>query len=212
MVYYFKTASGTAIYMGKDKFENEDLIKYGWENDVWFHVDNLSSAHVYLRLPDYASWEEIPEADLLDCAQLTKANSIDGNKRDNITIIYTPHANLKKSGDMATGQVSFHRSKQVKKVFVKTRENAIVNRLNKTREERINPDLQAELRDHQISKQRVAKELFYANKREEDKRAREMKAAAELKRKGYSDFLTEDAIEEAAAERGSDYDPEEDFM
>lgn len=28
--------------MGKDKVENEDLIKYGDEQDVWFHVDKVS--------------------------------------------------------------------------------------------------------------------------------------------------------------------------
>jgi hypothetical protein len=39
--------------MGKDKFENEDLIKYAWPTrDVWFHVAELSSAHVYLRVPE----------------------------------------------------------------------------------------------------------------------------------------------------------------
>ena len=38
------------MYMGKDKYENEDLIRYGFPEDVWFHVDNLSSAHVYLRM------------------------------------------------------------------------------------------------------------------------------------------------------------------
>jgi predicted ribosome quality control (RQC) complex YloA/Tae2 family protein len=27
--------------MGKDKVENEDLIKYGDEEDVWFHVDKV---------------------------------------------------------------------------------------------------------------------------------------------------------------------------
>lgn len=41
---------GHMIYMGKDKHENEDLIRYGIPEDVWFHVDNLSSAHVYLRM------------------------------------------------------------------------------------------------------------------------------------------------------------------
>lgn len=29
---------------------DEDLIKWGWPEDVWFHVDKHSSAHVYLRL------------------------------------------------------------------------------------------------------------------------------------------------------------------
>lgn len=58
---------------------DEDLIKYAWPQDVWFHVDKLSSAHVYLRMPNtIASWESIPEALLIDLAQLVKANSIEG--------------------------------------------------------------------------------------------------------------------------------------
>lgn len=36
-----------------------------------------------------------------------------GNKKDNITIIYTPWSNLKKDGSMAVGQVSFHNDKKV---------------------------------------------------------------------------------------------------
>ena len=44
-------ADGLTVYMGRDKFENEELIKHMWPEDVWFHVDDLSSAHVYLRLP-----------------------------------------------------------------------------------------------------------------------------------------------------------------
>ena len=40
------------IYMGKDKFENEELIKYALPHDIWFHVDEMSSAHVYLRMKE----------------------------------------------------------------------------------------------------------------------------------------------------------------
>jgi len=140
MVFFFTSTAidpPTTIYMGKDKHENEDLIKYAWPQDVWFHVDKLSSAHVYLRMPEsIESWEKIPQALLTDCAQLVKANSIEGNKKDNLTIIYTPGKNLKKTGDMAVGQVSFHNDKQVKRVYVLKRENVIVNRLNKTKDER----------------------------------------------------------------------------
>ncbi|CAN0564724.1 unnamed protein product, partial [Ectocarpus sp. 12 AP-2014] len=50
MVFYFTSSDGHMLYMGKDKYENEDLIRYGFPEDVWFHVDNLSSAHVYLRM------------------------------------------------------------------------------------------------------------------------------------------------------------------
>lgn len=43
MVFYFESRCGEyTIYMGKDKYENEDLIKYGLPEDVWFHVDDLS--------------------------------------------------------------------------------------------------------------------------------------------------------------------------
>ena len=50
MVFYFLSSKGYMIYMGKNSEENEDLIKYGFPEDVWFHVDNFSSAHVYIRL------------------------------------------------------------------------------------------------------------------------------------------------------------------
>jgi len=62
------------------RIADEDLIKYALPQDIWFHVDKLSSAHVYLRLPEsISSWEVIPEPLLVDCAQLVKANSIEGD-------------------------------------------------------------------------------------------------------------------------------------
>ncbi|KAG2125800.1 cytoplasmic protein [Suillus clintonianus] len=156
MVLFFTSTAAdppAIVYMGKDKVENEDLIKYAWPQDVWFHVDKLSSAHVYLRMPPTMTWDNIPQALLTDCAQLVKANSIEGNKKDNLTIIYTLGSNLKKSGDMAVGQVSFHSDKQVKRGFqnpyppffvantpsvhIQKRENMIVNRLNKTKVEKV---------------------------------------------------------------------------
>lgn len=81
MVYYFTSECGEyTIYMGKDKFENEELIKYGLPEDVWFHVDDLSSAHVYLRMKPEMSMDDITEDLILQCASLVKANSIAGCK------------------------------------------------------------------------------------------------------------------------------------
>lgn len=57
---------------------DEDLIKFGLEEDIWFHADKLSSAHIYLRMNEGETWETIPQDVLTDCAQLTKANSIEG--------------------------------------------------------------------------------------------------------------------------------------
>ena len=78
------------IYWGFDKYENEDLIKYAWDGDIWFHVDKHSSAHIYVRLMNYYTVDTMP-ADLVnEAAQITKQNSIEGCKLDNLTIIYTP--------------------------------------------------------------------------------------------------------------------------
>ncbi|KAK2556124.1 Coiled-coil domain-containing protein 25, partial [Acropora cervicornis] len=77
------------IFMGADKHEikfylhilftlDEDLIKWGFPEDVWFHVDKMSSAHVYLRLRKGETLDDVPSAVLTDCAQLVKANSIHG--------------------------------------------------------------------------------------------------------------------------------------
>lgn len=104
-MYYYDSIGGAdyLLYMGKDKFENEDLIRWGWPEDVWFHVDKLSSAHVYLRLPQGVAWDAIPAEILQECCQLCKANSIEGVKLSDTDIIYTPWSNLKKTGAMDAG-------------------------------------------------------------------------------------------------------------
>ena len=97
MVYYFTTRCGNyTIYMGKDKYENEDLIKYGHPEDCWFHVDDLSSAHVYLRLKPDMTLDDIPDDCLIDCCSLVKANSIQGCKKSFVYVVYTRWKNLKK--------------------------------------------------------------------------------------------------------------------
>lgn len=213
MVYLFTSNTvepGVQIYMGKDKFENEDLIKHGWPNDVWFHVDKLSSAHVYLRLPPQMTWDSIPEALLMDVAQLTKANSIEGNKKDNIVVIYTPWDNLKKQGDMDTGQVAFHRNKTVKRIKVDTRINSIINRLMKTRVEEF-PDLEK-------LKMLNAKKLQKLDRIAKEKQEQEEKAYIEemrtQKKSGYGDLFQE---EHMYSNKGLDMSKsaaelEEDFM
>lgn len=126
--------------MGKDKFENEHLLKHSHPKNIWFHVDNHSSAHLYLQLSNedqLVTFDslKIHESILKQIAQLTKANSIKANKLNNITIIYTPVDNLYTDGSMDAGTVTFHNPKKVKRVLVSKKENAVVNKLNKTKYE-----------------------------------------------------------------------------
>ncbi len=87
------------------------------------------------------SIDDIPSVVLDDCAQLVKANSIEGNKINNVEIVYTPVSNLKKTANMDIGQIGFHKDKDVKTIKIEKRINEIVNRLNKTEIERKKPDL-----------------------------------------------------------------------
>ncbi|KAK3063340.1 Coiled-coil domain-containing protein 25 [Coniosporium uncinatum] len=212
MVYYFTSnvvSPSAFIYVGKDKVENEELIRYGLEEDQ-FHVDNLSSAHVYLRMPEGQTWDAITESLLVDCAQLTKANSIEGNKKDNVTVIYTPWSNLKKDGSMAVGQVGFRDQKKVKRIHVAQRENPIVNRLNKTKVEKF-PDLRQEKEDRLKElrgRDRAAQQI---RQKEEARIAKERKELAWKRDHAYDDLFSEENLA-SSSNQDRDADFEEDFM
>ena len=176
MVFYFTSKSGTVMYMGRDKYENEDLIKHSLPHDVWFHVDNLSSAHVYLRLDDGQTIADISAEQVEECSQLTKANSIKGCKMAQVPIVYTLASNLRKTNDMATGQVGFHRHGDVKKYVVK-KNNELVNRLNRTKTEEDTAHFKRE-RDEWEVEQRQRE-----NQRRREEREAEAHAKAEALRK-----------------------------
>jgi len=133
MVFYFTSSEGYVMYMGKDKYENEDLIKYGLPEDIWFHVDDHSSAHVYLRLHKDQKLEDVSPEAIMECAQLVKANSIEGCKLSSCYVVYTRWRNLLKTASMVAGQVSYHNPKNVRRMLVE-RNNSIVNKINKTKE------------------------------------------------------------------------------
>lgn len=120
--------------MGRDKFENEELIKYGLPIDVWFHVDNLSSAHVYLRLPEDVSISNIPKETLNECLQLVKENSIEGKKKERVSIVYTSWQNLMKRASMEIGEVGFKSQGEVTTLHNISEDRQVLKRINKTKE------------------------------------------------------------------------------
>ncbi|KAM0738029.1 hypothetical protein ACQRIT_007505 [Beauveria bassiana] len=156
-------------------------------------------------------WDSLPENLVMDLAQLTKANSIEGNKKDNITVIYTPWSNLKKDGSMDIGQVSFKNPRLVKRVLVPERENAIVNRLNKTKTEVKQPDFKQQKDDHDKEIRRKANAALQAKKKEEARQAQEWKEKKWQKEHAYDDLFTEENMDLQSNQNRSE-DWEDDFM
>ncbi|GAB2233450.1 hypothetical protein Droror1_Dr00002673 [Drosera rotundifolia] len=215
MVFYFKArpeAGDYTIFMGLDKFENEELIKYGLPEDIWFHVDKMSSAHVYVRLHKGQTMDAISEGLLEDCTQLVKANSIQGNKVNNIDVVYTPWSNLKKTPSMDVGQVGFHNSKMVRTVRVEKRINEVVNRLNRTKVER-KPDLKAEHEAYYAAEKAVRKAQLREKKRREEMDRLEKEKQAEMR--SYRNLMVSDKMtsnKQIASTAKSLQELEEDFM
>ncbi|KAJ8688222.1 hypothetical protein QAD02_024017 [Eretmocerus hayati] len=194
------------LFMGVDKYENEDLIKWGWPEDVWFHVDKFSSAHVYLRLQYGQTIDDIPAAVLEDAAQLVKANSIEGNKVNDVDVVYTMWSNLKKTPGMDVGQVGFHKESEVRKIHVSKRIKTSLNRLNKTkRSEEVNFQAERERRDR--SEREDKKKLLREQKEKE--KAEEKKRQEEAEMRSYNSLFS--SANMTSNTEGTGYDSD-DFM
>lgn len=162
---------------------DDELLKYAEMDDIWFHVNDLSSAHVYLKMQPGWTIASIPEALVVDCCQLVKANSIEGTKLDNVRVVYTPVSNLKKEAGFNTGAVTFHSTKKLRYATVPKKLNEIVNRLAKTKEERV-VDFQKEKLDRakeEHARRRTEEAAAKEASLREDRRRRE---EAELKSYG----------------------------
>lgn len=149
-------------------------------------MDDLSSAHVYLRLkratPEMKQFRETGKLDhlpiaLAECVQLVKANSIEGSKQSKVGVIYTPWENLKKTGDMADGQVSFKDAKKVVAVKGVEKDRDVLNRISKTK--KVIDKHDSDLLDERTERDR---QVFLRQKelaREEEKRKQQEREAHE---------------------------------
>lgn len=177
-----------------------------------FHVDKMSSAHVYIRLHKGQTIDDISEGVLEDCVQLVKANSIQGNKVNNIDVVYTPWSNLKKTASMDVGQVGFHNPKMVRTVRVEKRVNEIVNRLNRTKVER-KPDLKAEREAVNAAERAERKLQLRDKKRREEMERLEKERQSELR--SYKGLMVSENMtsnKQIATTSKSLQELEEDFM
>ena len=128
-------------------------------------MDDLSSAHVYLRRPIGQSMDEVNPSVIAEMCQLVKNNSIEGCKTGKVDVIYTEFGNLKKTYGMDTGSVSFHDQKLVYKVKHVERDRDILKQIEKSRRES-HPDLE---------KMRADRELEEKNRRRRDAKQKEQK-------------------------------------
>jgi predicted ribosome quality control (RQC) complex YloA/Tae2 family protein len=88
---FFFNGTNCSIKIGRNKTENDHLVKASAKTDIWFHVNNSSSSHVVLLNNEQLN--KIPKQVIKRCACLCKSNS--SSKSDSkCEIIYTEMANV----------------------------------------------------------------------------------------------------------------------
>ena len=205
VIYITSSDSRFIIYLGKDKFENEELIKWGFPNDIWFHVDKFSSAHVYLRLPPDITIKTIPNEVMQECLQLVRDGSKDGRKQERVSICYTPWYNLKKTQSMEIGEVGFKDEKEVYHVKNVVKDKELLKKLLKTKIEK-EVDLEKERQAYDLEEKNKKKKAMEEQKKKEKEDAKKYKE--ELKEKRF-EYIDEIGVSHTNKE---DVDYDEDFM
>ncbi|KAK8376118.1 hypothetical protein O3P69_008684 [Scylla paramamosain] len=168
------------LVMGTDKHENDHLLTQATDRVVFFHVDDLPSAHVYLQLEPGQGVRDVTRTLLHDAAQLCKANSAQGNKLANVAVLYTPGSNLRKTRHMKAGEVGFVSERDVRKIVVAKRDDSVVDRLTSTRRKVVSGRAEREKQQRARERQRQKTESKLARRKHRREEQQEQAAHEEL--------------------------------
>ena len=174
-------------------------------------MHNLSSAHVYLRTKvPVEKYIDLPKELIAECAQLTKANSIEGCKKASVGINYTFARNLLKTHDMQVGAVSFKPGKKVITMTIEKNKD-LIRETNKTKRE-LNPDFAQEYRDYLKDLEREKNAKILEEKKIEAEAEKVGREAKNKKKAEWDEFFGE-ADEDDKVYAGQDNQfLEDDFM
>ena len=96
IVVFDHIVSDVVYYIGTNAKDNHSVIDKGTPNDLWFHIVNIPSCHVVVKLPDECDKKElhsiIKKGSLL-CKQNTKRVA----SLNNVEIMYAPIKNISKT-------------------------------------------------------------------------------------------------------------------
>jgi len=97
-VYDSKLGCELTINIGCDAKDNWDMIDKAKQNDIWFHLQNHSSAHVILVMPtESTKIKDVSKMTLIHCANFCKKNKINKENKNDLSVIYTEIKNVTKA-------------------------------------------------------------------------------------------------------------------
>ena len=94
------------FYVGRDRYDNWDLIDNSRPWDIWFHLENEPSSHVILETDlDKGGIKNIPRAVIKRGAGLCKEHSSSKHEA-NCPVIYTTVDKLEKGREVGSVNIS----------------------------------------------------------------------------------------------------------
>lgn len=94
------------LFIGKNAQGNNNIIKLSNQNDIWFHIDNISGPHIILN----NNGDMIPKRYLNHIASMFKEYKT--NLSNKYVVIYTEVKNVKLTSTL--GQVIVSKTKKIK--------------------------------------------------------------------------------------------------
>jgi predicted ribosome quality control (RQC) complex YloA/Tae2 family protein len=102
--FHYLSSDGFHIYVGKNNFQNEDLIfKIADGNDWWFHAKGLPGSHVIVK----TEGRELPDRVYEEAGSLAAYYS-KGRGQEKVEIDYTERKNIKKPNGSKPGFVVYY--------------------------------------------------------------------------------------------------------
>jgi predicted ribosome quality control (RQC) complex YloA/Tae2 family protein len=98
-IYFEKLGFEITYYIGINSADNFDVIDMGGPNDIWFHIERLSSSHVVMILPElkHKIKSKIYNTILKQGALFCKQNTKKAVSMQNVNITYTKLKNVLKT-------------------------------------------------------------------------------------------------------------------
>lgn len=96
------------VIIGTNKYENDQIIKDSDQNDIWFHLNNMSGPHIILK----NGGDKIPKRYLNQIAILFQQLKLKSNLSNKYNVIYTTVKNVKLTN--VPGQVTITNTKLIK--------------------------------------------------------------------------------------------------
>lgn len=84
------------LYIGKNAKGNEEIIKKCHPESLWFHINNISSAHIILE----SKGDDIPKRCLIQIAKILLETK--NNRPNNVNVVYTQVKNVKLTKQLGT--------------------------------------------------------------------------------------------------------------